>query len=95
MIWRPLGEINYGHSFGNITPAEAVLLWQYTHKLFASHGVTECPCGCSTSDAGDKHDRRLELLQQAATITPAARLLDIVSLDSYPPDAEALGHGYV
>ena len=85
VIWRPFGEINYGHSFGNITPAEAVLLWQYTHDYFASHGVTNV-LWMLNLNAWDQRNRGSNYYN-GSDYYPGSAYVDIVSLDSYPPDA--------
>ena len=85
VIWRPFGEINYGHSFGNITPAEAVLLWQYTHNYFASHGVTNV-LWMLNLNAWDQRNHGSNYYN-GSDYYPGSAYVDIVSLDSYPPDA--------
>jgi len=85
VIWRPFAEANYGHSFGNLTPAEMVLLWQYTHDYFASHGVTNV-LWMLNLNAWDQRNHG-STYYNGSDYYPGSAYVDIVSMDSYPPDA--------
>ena len=85
VIWRPFAEANYGHSFGNLTPAEMVLLWQYTHEYFASHGVTNVVWMLNLN-AWDQRNRGSTYFN-GSDYYPGSEYVDIVSMDSYPPNA--------
>jgi len=83
VIWRPFAEANYGHSFGNLTPAEMVLLWQYTHEYFASHGVTNVVWMLNLN-AWDQRNHG-STYYDGSDYYPGSSYVDIVSMDSYPP----------
>jgi hypothetical protein len=85
VIWRPFAEANYGHSFGYLTPAEIVLLWQYTHDYFASHGVTNVVWMLNLN-AWDQRNRGSTYFN-GSDYYPGSEYVDIVSMDSYPPNA--------
>jgi hypothetical protein len=83
VMWRPFAEANYGHSFGNLTPAEMVLLWQYTHEYFASHGVTNVVWMLNLN-AWDQRNHG-STYYDGSDYYPGSSYVDIVSMDSYPP----------
>jgi Glycosyl hydrolase family 26 len=85
VIWRPFAEANFGHSFGNLKPAEMVLLWQYTHDYFASHGVTNV-LWMLNLNAWDQRNKG-STYYNGSDYYPGSAYVDIVSLDSYPPNA--------
>jgi Glycosyl hydrolase family 26 len=85
VIWRPFAESNYGHSFGNLTPAENVLLWKYTHEYFASHGVTNV-LWMLNLNAWDQRNHG-STYYSGSDYYPGSEYVDIVSMDSYPPNA--------
>jgi hypothetical protein len=88
VIWRPFAEINFpgsAHSFANLTPAQAVLLWQYTHDYFASKGVTNV-LWMLNLNAWDGRNNG-STYYNGSDYYPGSAYVDIVSLDSYPPNA--------
>jgi hypothetical protein len=88
VIWRPFAECNFrgsAHSFANLTPAEMVLLWQYTHNYFASKGVTNV-LWMLNLNAWDQRNHG-STYYSGSDYYPGSAYVDIVSLDSYPPNA--------
>ena len=81
VMWRPFPEPNQGHFGSQFTPAQFQTFWQYTHNYMVSQGLTNV-LWVFNLNYWDPHD-------QASQWYPGNAYVDIVSLDSYPPDANS------
>jgi hypothetical protein len=87
VMWRPFPEPNGGSHFGSqFTPAQFVTFWQYTYNYMKAQGLSnvlwvfnlnywDARNGATKFSGGDWY--------------PGAGYVDIVSVDSYPPDSNS------
>jgi len=81
VIWRPFPEPNGNHFGSQFTPAQFQIFWQYTHDYMISQGLNNV-LWVFNLNYWDPH-------RQASQWYPGSAYVDIVSLDSYPPDSNS------
>jgi Glycosyl hydrolase family 26 len=81
VLWRPFPEPNENHFGSQFTPAQFVLFWQYTHDYCVSQGLNNVLWVFNLNYWDPK--------RFASQWYPGSAYVDIVSLDSYPPDSNS------
>jgi hypothetical protein len=81
VIWRPFPEPNGNHFGSQFTPAQFQIFWQYTHDYMVSRGLNNV-LWMFNLNYWDPHN-------EASRWYPGSAYVDIVSLDSYPPDSNS------
>ncbi|MGC2462483.1 MAG: glycosyl hydrolase, partial [Steroidobacteraceae bacterium] len=81
VLWRPFVEVNGNHFGSAFTPAQNVSLFQYTHDYAISQGLNNV---LWVFNLNYWDPNRL-----ASQYYPGSNYVDIVSLDSYPPDSNS------
>jgi hypothetical protein len=81
VMWRPFPEPNGNHFGDQFTPAQFQTFWQYTHTYMVSQGLTNV-LWVFNLNYWDPNN-------QASQWYPGDAYVDIVSIDSYPPDSNS------
>jgi len=81
VMWRPFIEPNGNHFGSQFTPAQFQTLWQYTYNYCKSKGLNNV-LWVFNLNYWDPN-------KQASQWYPGNAYVDIVSVDSYPPDSNS------
>lgn len=87
VIWRPFIEVNGNHFGSTFTPAQNVTLFQHTHDYCVAQGLTNVLWMLNLNfwDQRNSGSTRYD----GSDYYPGNNYVDLVSIDSYPPDANS------